>query len=413
MHCNNIREREFRMMTSRILASLALCALAGSAYAVSSKYEDSPYAAGFGSYTIVDGERQWDDDFGYQVTFGLPLSWEDTALELSFFNGAFERDIDGKDDYHAGITVDLVRDFGGISFLSRTDVTPYALAGIGAVRDDVQGDDEIRPMANVGGGALFGLPVWGMGLRTEFRLIGQHESLSAPGASLLLDYRFLVGLQLPLSPLFASGEAPVEPLPEEEACEVAVVDPVTGRTDCRNDSDDDGVDDTMDQCPGTEPGVTVDEAGCPPVTGGEDSDGDGVMDTDDQCPDTFPGVTVNTAGCAEPQPLVLPTLTFHYDTARLTSGAQGVLDDVAAMLRGQQDLTIEIIGHTDSRGDDGYNQRLSEERAAAVKARLEGLGIAAARMSTTGRGESQPVASNETEEGRAANRRVTFWLYLE
>lgn len=400
------------MQLSKILAAVTLAAASGMVYAVNTENNDIPYAAGFGSYTIVDSDRTWDDDFGYQVTFGLPLAWEDTALELSFFNGGFERDIDGEDDYHAGITVDLVRDFGGISFLSRNDVTPYALAGIGAVRDDVQGDSDIRPMANLGGGALFDLSLWGMGLRTEFRLVGQHQSLSAPGSNLLLDYRLLVGLQAPLTPIFGASESDA-PLPEEEECEVAVVDPVTGRTDCRSDSDDDGVDDTLDQCPGTPSGVEVDESGCPVQPARGDADNDGVSDADDTCPDTYEGVTVNTAGCAEPQPLVIPTLTFDFDTARLTPDARAVLADVADMLKGQEDLTVEIIGHTDAKGADSYNQGLSEERAAAVKQSLAGMGIAENRMETTGRGASQPVASNETEEGRDANRRVTFWLYLD
>ena len=400
------------MQLNKVFAAAALVAASGVAQAVNTPDNEIPYAAGFGSYTIVDSERTWDDDFGYQLTFGLPLAWEDTALELSFFNGGFERDIDGEDDYHAGITVDLVRDFGGISFLSRNDVTPYALAGIGAVRDDVQGDTEIRPMANVGGGALMGLPLWGMGLRTVFRLVGQHQSLSAPGSNLLLDYRFLVGLQVPLTPFFGESE-PDEPLPEEEECEVAVVDPVTGRTDCRSDSDDDGVDDTRDQCPGTQAGVEVDDSGCPLQQAQSDADGDGVADVDDACPDTYEGVTVNTAGCAEPQPLVIPRLTFDLDTARLTPDAREVLGDVAAMLEGQQDLTVEIIGHTDSQGADDYNQTLSDQRAASVKTYLTSMGIDGSRMDTTGRGESQPVASNETEEGRQENRRVTFWLYLD
>ncbi|MEQ9736263.1 MAG: OmpA family protein, partial [Algiphilus sp.] len=130
-------------------------------------------------------------------------------------------------------------------------------------------------------------------------------------------------------------------------------------------------------------------------------------------PDTYPGVTVNTNGCAEPQPLVIPKLTFEFDTARLTPDAREVVDDITLMLQGQPDLTVEIIGHTDARGDDAYNQKLSEERALAVRDRLVAQGIDDTRLSLTGRGESQPVASNDTEEGRAANRRVAFWLYID
>ncbi|WP_420426572.1 OmpA family protein [Algiphilus sp.] len=402
--------RTFQWATA-VALSTAVCAAA----AANTNDSDMPYVQGLGTFTIVDNDRTWDDDFGFQVGFGLPLEWENTALELSIFSGRFERDIDGDDDYHAGITLDLVRDFGGISFLSRSDIVPFALAGVGAVRDDVQGDHDVRPMANIGAGARMGLPWLGMDLRSEFRVIGQHESLSAPGEDWLIDYRFLVGLQLPLTPFFAApSDPPAGPLPDEEECEVAVVDPVTGRTDCRADSDDDGVDDTRDACPSTAAGVTVDEEGCPLMAdSGQDSDSDGVMDASDACPDTYPGVTVNTDGCAEPQPLVIPKLTFEFDTARLTPDARMVVDDITLMLQGQPELTVEIIGHTDSRGPDAYNQKLSEERAIAVRDRLVAQGIDDTRLSLTGRGESQPVASNDTEQGRAANRRVAFWLYID
>lgn len=399
------------MKTRMSWLGAVLAAFAAPALAVNTQGYDIPYVGAFGTYTIVDSDREWDDGAGYQVTFGMPLRWEHFALELSVFGGRFERDIDGDDDYHNGLTVDLVRDFGGISFLSRTSMRPYAVAGIGAVRDDVQGQIKGRPVANLGGGALWGLPWWGMGVRTEFRLVSQHESPSAPDENFLFDYRFLLGLQIPLTPIFGPPRPAEVPPPPE--CEVAVVDPVTGRTDCITDTDGDGVEDQLDQCPGTPSGAPVDDTGCPVAEVMSDGDGDGVPDDIDRCPETFEGVTVNTSGCAEPQPLVIPRLTFEFDTERLTPGAREVLDDFGGMLRGQPDLTVEIIGHTDSMGSPDYNQRLSEQRAEAVKQHLVERGIADERLSASGRGEGQPVASNDTEEGRDANRRVAFWLYVD
>ena len=71
------------------------------------------------------------------------------------------------------------------------------------------------------------------------------------------------------------------------------------------------------------------------------------------------------------------------------------------------DITLELEGHTDSRGPDEYNQTLSEDRAAAVKAKIvEDYGIAANRITTSGYGETRPIADNNTDEGRARNRRV-------
>lgn len=67
---------------------------------------------------------------------------------------------------------------------------------------------------------------------------------------------------------------------------------------------------------------------------------------------------------------------------------------------------MELSGHTDAKGSDSYNQNLSERRAASVRQYLVGKGIASSRMTSVGHGESQPVATNETDEGRALNRRV-------
>jgi OOP family OmpA-OmpF porin len=83
-----------------------------------------------------------------------------------------------------------------------------------------------------------------------------------------------------------------------------------------------------------------------------------------------------------------------------------VLDEAAQILQDNPDVRVTIEGHTDAVGSDAYNQQLSERRAAAVKRYLVTKGIAADRLETVGRGESEPVSSNETDEGRAMNRRA-------
>lgn len=96
---------------------------------------------------------------------------------------------------------------------------------------------------------------------------------------------------------------------------------------------------------------------------------------------------------------------FNKDTVLAIYGDQ--LDAIAAAMRAHDDIDLVLEGHTDSRGADQYNMSLSDRRAVAVKAKLvEDYGIPAARVSAVGYGETQPVASNETEEGRARNRRV-------
>ncbi|QEA39894.1 OmpA family protein [Pistricoccus aurantiacus] len=168
---------------------------------------------------------------------------------------------------------------------------------------------------------------------------------------------------------------------------------------CPLDSDGDGVPDFRDQCPGTPAGVQVDASGCP-----LDSDGDGVPDYMDQCPNTPAGAEVNALGCEAD--LVLRDVTFEFDSAKLTSQAERILDDVADKLRGNENVRVRIEGHTDSIGDAEYNLRLSQNRADSVAEYLASQGISVDRMKTVGYGEQQPVATNETKAGRAENRRV-------
>jgi outer membrane protein OmpA-like peptidoglycan-associated protein len=85
---------------------------------------------------------------------------------------------------------------------------------------------------------------------------------------------------------------------------------------------------------------------------------------------------------------------------------QATLDQVAQVLSQYNETYIDVYGHTDSTGSDAYNQQLSERRAQSVANYLEGRGVQSARIGTRGFGETQPIAANDTEEGRAANRRV-------
>ncbi len=170
------------------------------------------------------------------------------------------------------------------------------------------------------------------------------------------------------------------------------------------DADGDGVLDSQDQCPGTPAGAKVDAKGCE-----LDSDGDGVVDSRDECPNTPTGATVNAKGCA--LGIVLQDVQFQTNSDQLTADSKAVLDKVAASLKARADVTsVQVIGHTDSRGDAGYNQALSEKRAKAVAAYLVSQGVDEGILSAKGMGESSPVADNNTAEGRSKNRRVELKL---
>lgn len=109
----------------------------------------------------------------------------------------------------------------------------------------------------------------------------------------------------------------------------------------------------------------------------------------------------------EPAPIVLRGVHFKFDSAQLTQPAQSRLNNVGAALHAAPDVTFSIAGHTDAIGSNAYNQRLSERRAQSVKTYLVGHGINDNRITAvTGYGETRPVATNATPEGRAQNRRV-------
>ena len=158
-----------------------------------------------------------------------------------------------------------------------------------------------------------------------------------------------------------------------------------------------------------------------------DEDGDGVFDRRDTCPDTPPNTPVDNNGCPIPQypaaakpPEPAPTevitiddqgdVLFAFDKSDLTQKARSQLLTLMDRLKSADVVSIKVIGHTDSRGSDAYNQKLSERRAASVATFLISQGLPAAKVSTQGMGETQPVADNNTDEGRAKNRRVELHL---
>jgi OOP family OmpA-OmpF porin len=181
---------------------------------------------------------------------------------------------------------------------------------------------------------------------------------------------------------------------------------------CPSDADNDGVFDGADRCPGTPAGAKVDSQGCP-----IDSDKDGIYDGIDRCPNTPAGAKVDDSGCPAEVKKFLDTglisstdIMFDFDKATLKPESKAALDKIGNILIQAPDLKIEIDGHTDAKGSDKYNLKLSDERAKAVHDYLERnfLQINPSNLVSKGYGESKPVASNDTDAGRAKNRRVEF-----
>lgn len=155
-----------------------------------------------------------------------------------------------------------------------------------------------------------------------------------------------------------------------------------------------------------------------------DEDEDGVFDRRDRCPDTPANTPVSHTGCPLPQypvaekvvePEIITlndqgSVMFAYNSAELTTGAHSQLQTLVDKLNAPSVVSIKVIGHTDSQGSDVYNQTLSEQRANSVAEYLINQGVAPSKLTSQGRGESEPIADNETEAGRAQNRRVELHL---
>jgi len=168
---------------------------------------------------------------------------------------------------------------------------------------------------------------------------------------------------------------------------------------CPIDSDGDGVPDSLDKCPDTPAGVAVDASGCP-----IDSDGDGVPDSADKCPNSAKGFAVDSDGC-EIAPVI--HTNFKYNSFTVPAADAAKVQTYGQFLK-RNGFGVKVIGYTDSVGSEAYNKKLSEKRAGSVAKIIKEQGVPADRVFTEGRGESNPVASNSTEEGRAQNRRVEF-----
>lgn len=178
---------------------------------------------------------------------------------------------------------------------------------------------------------------------------------------------------------------------------------------CQLDSDGDGVANTADACSATPKGAAVNADGCI-----ADADADGVADNADACPSTPAGALVDAEGCQKVLSEDIKkslSVEFELGKAVVRQSSYDDIGEVAELATQYSDASIELAGYTDSSGSSSLNQRLSAERAAAVKTVLvDHFGIDASRISSAGYGEANPVASNATAEGRAQNRRVEVTL---
>lgn len=180
------------------------------------------------------------------------------------------------------------------------------------------------------------------------------------------------------------------------------------------DTDGDGIQDKDDDCPKV-PGIER-LKGCPPPF--IDTDKDGIDDYSDLCP-KVPGVKKNK-GCpelkkadADALQMAFDNLLFETNSDVIVESSFASLDALAKVFRNNPKYKLYLEGHTDSEGNDEANMDLSKRRSASVKKYLAKKGVNETRITTDGFGETRPVASNDTPDGRHKNRRVEMTIIPE
>lgn len=320
-------------------------------------------------------------------------------------------------DAKSGPMTDIsMQRFGGQAlyhFFPDNALVPYLAAGYSGVKLDGNGINNATHGAfDYGVGAKY-FVTDDIALRGDLRhIIYRYDSGTYNDMEYTLGAYFQFGgtkqAMKPVASTPAPTEEPVKevaaPAPVQEQV-MAAVAPVPAPP---VDSDGDGVIDTLDKCPGTPAGVTVDAQGCP-----VDSDKDGVADYLDKCPTTPLGTSVDAKGCAIEvtarfcdKPAVI-AISFDTNKTDVKAKYYEELDKLGNFLKEYPNSKGTIEGHTDSDGSKQLNQKLSQARAENVRSYIiKKFGIEGSRISAKGYGSAKPVASNKTAAGKAKNRRT-------
>ena len=371
----------------KLAAAVSLgCVIATPAVAENRQFQITPLVG----YNFFDNDRGIDDSefYGIALGYGLSHNW---SLELSYLEG----DADGQNgSLEQDITIYRLDALSDLPHFGNSAWNAYLVGGVGIADFDQEGVGERldETQINLGIGLKTQLGS-GFSLRGDVRAIDnidQGDDQDDFGT----DFAFQLALTYGFGKVYQHAAAPA-PAPKPKPAPVKK----------EIDSDGDGVLDSADACPNTPKGVKVNSRGCP-----LDTDRDGVYDYLDKCPGTKPGLKVDTVGC----PIKLTSavdiqLNVNFDTNKSIVKPQyfNEIKRVADFMNQYEGTRVEVQGHTDSRGSSAYNKALSQRRADAVAAVLtREHGVASSRVTARGYGEENPIASNDNEAGRAANRRV-------
>ena len=395
--------------------------------------------AGFGySYLITDLSGitptvNIDNDFGGRILLGLDVN-RIFSLELSISDfGTARLNSGGEVDYES-FAVNAHLYFFSKDRIGRTGYSGIFKAGLEKINTSttVVAVEKTSSQFTLGMGGEYG---WDNGLAVQVSANTLFKEVDMLSINLL--YRFGHQLQrqaVVVREAFDNDSDGV--LDKQDRCPDTPPQRTVDNTGCEFDEDNDGVADGADKCPSTPAGVPVDSRGCPIDTDNDgvedgsdqcpatpdgdpvdangctidgDADGDGVLDSLDQCPDTILEANVNKKGCAIFESTI-DGVKFKPGSSDLDTNTKVILDVAVAALLKFPDIRVEIQAHTDSQGSLAYNRNLSDIRAKSVGDYLESKGIRRDRMEVVGYGETRPLATNQTREGRAQNRRGEFHL---
>jgi OOP family OmpA-OmpF porin len=353
-------QEERYMKTTKLVLALAAAGLAlGSTSVVADADQPWHVTGQVGGMKLDSSRNTRDDDVWWSLGFGRFFG-NNFSLDVEYdeFNGTYR-------DYNANISGATFDQWGlkNIGVMGRYHfgdgtLRPYLAAGVGYLSHRNINHEGDNLSTSLGLGLAGKLAThWSASAQILWR--GDNDGASIRGRSGYSDWIYSIGLS------FDFGGKAAAPAP-----------------------------------------AAASEAPPPPPPPNPDLDGDGVPNERDKCPNTRPGAVVDLDGCEVEAVIELEGVNFDFDKATIRPEGIAILNGAAALLQKHERVVVEVAGHTDSVGSEEYNQGLSERRANAVKDYLISQGVTASRLTARGYGELQPIASNDTEEGRAENRRV-------
>lgn len=358
----------------KIVLGVSLALAAGTALAGENNFDDRWYVTPNLSFVKPDTDKNANSGIAAGIGFGKFVS-ERVSVDLELDKITFDLKNGGE------LSQKTITAMGRYHFDEKMGFRPYLGLGLGAMRHS--GPSGTDAVMNLAAGMAKEITEK-VKLRTELKYRLENSDDTITGEDTFGDVMFNAGLSI------AFGDAP------QQTTKTELVEQAP-----QLDGDHDGVSDADDRCPNSPAGARVDATGCD-----GDDDNDGVANSKDACPHSKAGAVVGDDGCEVQVVIELQGVHFDTDKSTLKPESIEILNAAVNTLGEHGKILVEVAGHTDSTASDAYNQALSERRAKVVYQYLVDHGVSADRMTWRGYGESQPVATNDTEEGKAKNRRT-------